>query len=592
VPLLRHLTFDDGYDETAAGARRTTPSRMVMTVILAGVMGANLGWATAACWFLVAVAGEMLHYFASPPPERITDRLRMLRLAAIFAIATNWTVGSALYWQTGDRALQVVAIAQLSSFVMTAMNYSFQSVLATVVCAFAPLVALVLLPVFDGRFTGVRLATVCVAFLLTPIYVFVIARTNVDNGAALRRTREALLAKHAALEDQTELAVAASHAKSAFLAMMSHELRTPMNGVLGMAHALGQTDLDARQAGYVDMLLRSGEGLMAILNDLLDISKIEAGKLELEAIPFDLGELGQRTFDLWAETAAAKGLKFTYTLDPSAPRWVTGDPTRLRQVMVNLVSNALKFTAEGEVRLWIRRPSSSERRAVIEIGVADTGPGMDRDQQAKLFQAFTQADTSTTRKFGGTGLGLAICRQLVRLMGGEIWVESEPGRGATFRARVELAVADAPAAATEAGEAEPGDAASLRVLVADDNAINLAVARTILESVGVEVVTAGDGAEALDELRRSWVDVVLMDVHMPGMDGVEALTRIRAGETGRPEVPVIALTADAMAGVEADLLARGFDAVEAKPVKPGQLIGAILAASAAAPAPLAESGVA
>ena len=592
MPLLRHLTFDDGYDETAEGARRTTPSRVAMTVILAGVMGANLGWATAACWLVVALAGEAVHYFASPAPALITDRLRMVRLMAIFVVATNWTVASALYWQTGDRALQVVAIAQLASFVMTAMNYSFQSVLATVVCAISPLLALVLLPIFDGRFTGVRLVTVCIAFLLTPIYVFVIARTNVDNGTALRRAREALLAKHAALEDQTELAVAASNAKSAFLAMMSHELRTPMNGVLGMAHALGQTELDARQAGYVDMLLRSGEGLMAILNDLLDISKIEAGKLELEAIPFDLGELGQRTHDLWAETAAAKGLKFTYTLDPSAPRWVMGDPTRLRQVMVNLVSNALKFTSEGEVRLWIRRPSSSERRAVIEIGVADTGPGMDREQQARLFQAFTQADTSTTRKFGGTGLGLAICRQLVRLMGGEIWVESEPGRGATFRARVELAVTEAPAAAADATEAEAADAASLRVLVADDNAINLAVARTILESVGVEVVTACDGAEALAELRRSWVDVVLMDVHMPGMDGVEALTRIRAGETGRSEIPVIALTADAMAGVEADLLARGFDAVEAKPVKPGQLINAILAANAAAPAPLAESGVA
>jgi len=584
VPLWRHLTFDDGYDESAEDSRRTTMSRIAMTVVLAGVMALNLGLVTASVWLACTLAIETGLYFAYPKSGQPTNWRRFLRLAAILGLTTSWSVGSALYWRTGDRALQIVAVAQLSSFAMTAVNYSFQSILTMVACAIAPLLALVFLPILDGHFTGAKLVTVAVAFLLVPVYLGITAKTNIENGVALRRAREALLAKHAALEEQTELAVAASQAKSAFLAMMSHELRTPMNGVLGMAHALGQTDLDQRQAGYVDMLLRSGEGLMSILNDLLDISKIEAGKLELESISFDLSELGQRTHDLWRETAASKGVGFSYRFDATAPRWVTGDPTRLRQVMVNLVSNALKFTAEGEVRLWIRSPSSTPRGAVVEIGVADTGPGIDRAQQAKLFQPFSQADSSTTRKFGGTGLGLAICRQLVRTMGGEIWVESEPGRGATFRVRVELPLAS-PATAASDGPAPETDVGSLRVLVADDNAINLAVARTVLEAVGVEVLTAGDGAEALDELRRSWIDLVLMDVHMPGMDGVEALVRIRAGETGRPATPVIALTADAMAGVEADLLAHGFDAVEAKPVNPAKLIAAIVTATSGASEP-------
>ncbi|MBP6545287.1 MAG: response regulator, partial [Phenylobacterium sp.] len=378
-----------------------------------------------------------------------------------------------------------------------------------------------------------------------------------------------------ALESAQREAVEANQAKSAFLAMMSHELRTPMNGVLGMEHALKQTRLDDRQAAQVEMLIRSGDGLMAILNDILDVSKIEAGKLELEEIAFDLSEVGARVIDLWRETASAKGLALSYELAPGAPRWLAGDPNRIRQIMLNLVSNALKFTQDGEVRLTVRPViAQGEDTARFEIAVSDTGIGITPDQQARLFQSFAQADAATTRKFGGTGLGLAICRQLTDLMGGEITVESEPDRGSVFRVTLELPRADAVDLAEP--EAESGGLSHLTLLVAEDNPINQAVVRAVLEAVGARLETANDGVEALDMLRERTFDLVLMDVHMPRMDGIEALRRIRAGETGDARQPVIALTADAMPGEDQTLMAHGFDDVQPKPIQPMALIAAIL----------------
>ena len=392
----------------------------------------------------------------------------------------------------------------------------------------------------------------------------------VEDQMRLYRIGQELRDRERELAGARDEAVAANRAKSSFLAMMSHELRTPMNGVLGMAHALTLTELDPRQASHVDMLVRSGTGLMSILNDILDISKIEAGRLELETIAFDLPDLGRRACDLWTEPASAKGVRLAYEVDPRTPQWVAGDPTRLRQIMLNLISNALKFTQEGEVRLAIRPLETIDGATRIEIAVSDTGVGITPQQQAKLFQNFVQADASTTRRFGGTGLGLAICKQLATLMGGDIALESQEGVGTTFRVTVALEMAEA--VDDEIVEAEAMGLEGLRLLVADDNAINQAVARAILEAASAVVTTVGDGIDALEALRGEAFDVVLMDVHMPRMDGLEALQQIRAGAAGRCDIPVIALTADAMAGVDAELLARGFDAVESKPINPAALI--------------------
>jgi len=375
----------------------------------------------------------------------------------------------------------------------------------------------------------------------------------------------------AQLSEQTALALAANAAKSKFLAMMSHELRTPMNGVLGMAQALKRSALTSEQMGQVEMILRSGESLMTILNDILDVSKIEAGKIELEVAPFDLIEVGQSVHDLWIHLATEKGVALTYEFDADTPRWVLGDPTRVRQIMLNLVSNALKFTQVGQGAIRIASTISG-----VRIDVSDTGIGMTPEQQRRLFQSFTQADVSTTRRFGGTGLGLSICKQLSELMGGDVSLVSAAGRGSTFTVTLPLSAVERPQTKHPIHDRlDQAPLAGMRVLVVDDNPINLAVARAILEAVGADITTAADGLDALQQLRSTCFDVVLMDLQMPRMDGREAIHQIRAGQAGLATIPVIALTADVMDGSDEALLKAGFDAVQAKPIDSSALLNSI-----------------
>ena len=561
--------FDDGFDEISIDILRTVTARLVVTSLFGVLTCLALGPLEGGTWLTVAWFSEGCLYWFNRDARaegRPSAATQWSRLTASFLTSIIWTTLAILYWLAANPAYRLVAVILLAAVLIITQGNSFKSLSATTP-GLAPALALVLMPSLLGGYSDFELFCIGIATLLALAYLAVNLRQNVANAAALRASR-------AALVEQTELAVAANRAKTAFLAMMSHELRTPMNGVLGMARALAQTELDAVQTRHVGMLVRSGDGLMTILNDLLDISKIEAGKLELEDIPFDLPELGQRVHDLWRDTASAKGVKLVYTLEEGVPQWVVGDPTRLRQVIINLVSNALKFTAQGEVRLAISATAGDGPAPEVEITVSDTGIGMSPEQQTRLFQSFSQADASTTRRFGGTGLGLAICKQLAVLMGGEILVESEPGVGSTFSVRLQLPLG-APSLVV-GPDPEPSEMADLRILVADDNVINQAVARSILEAIGAQVVTVSDGREALEALRRDRFDVVLMDVHMPHMSGIEAVAHLRAGEAGPRTTPIVALTADAMSGVETELLSAGFDAVEPKPINPAILIGSIL----------------
>ncbi|MDI1366510.1 MAG: ATP-binding protein, partial [bacterium] len=360
----------------------------------------------------------------------------------------------------------------------------------------------------------------------------------------------------------------ASRAKSAFVAMMSHELRTPMNGVLGLAHALGATQLNTQQTEYLDMIVQSGDSLMTILNDILDLSKVEAGKLELESAPFDIRKLGHQIHLVWSQTARLKGLDLSLDVAPETPTWLLGDPVRVRQILLNLVSNALKFTETGRVDIRIAPTSDG-----VTLAVSDTGVGISELQQAALFSPFTQGDRSTARRFGGTGLGLAITRQLAEMMGGDVTLTSAAGQGSVFQVRLVLPLAPAPAR-EDVGEPML-DLAGARVLVVDDNLVNQAVARAILESANAMVATANDGRGALARLRVEDFDIVLMDVHMPRMDGLEAVRRIRGGEAGRPDIPILALTADAMIGEAERLLSQGFDDAQPKPIQPAGLLRAV-----------------
>ena len=373
----------------------------------------------------------------------------------------------------------------------------------------------------------------------------------------------------------------ANKAKSIFLATISHEIRTPLNGVLGMARAMRFDALSPAQRRRLDVVERSGEALLALLNDVLDISKIEAGKIELELIDFDLGAVIQLAYEVFLALTAEKGI--ATTLDVAAAAGVFhGDPTRVRQILTNLLSNAVKFTDHGRIDIRALRTGNG-----VRLVVSDTGIGMSGETAARIFEKFSQADASTTRRFGGTGLGLSICRELAGLMGGSIEVESIEGRGSTFTVDLPLPYIGPVPPPPEARPTDPaailaGRAAPLRVLVAEDNQINQRVLRALLNVVGgldLEVVANGALAIAAWEARER--DLILMDVNMPVMDGVAAARHIRSREdaTQRPRTPIIALTANSMPHQVEEYLAVGMDGHLTKPFEPTTLFAALAMAA-------------
>jgi PAS domain S-box-containing protein len=402
-----------------------------------------------------------------------------------------------------------------------------------------------------------------------PVRCVVITQSIED----LKRSERRLKVLNKSLKRARDQANAANVAKSAFLATMSHEIRTPLNGVLGMAQAMDRDELAPVQRERLGVVRQAGETLLALLNDLLDLSRIEAGRMELEDSVVDIFTLMQGVESTFGPLAAEKGLTLELEVEPALKGTWTGDPTRLRQVLHNLVSNAVKFTAQGKVCVRALR-----RAGKLIVEVSDTGPGIARERQGALFQKFVQEDASTTRRYGGSGLGLAICLELTQLMGGKISVASQPGEGATFTVALPLARAKAQLApAPEAVAQVP--AGDLRVLAAEDNLVNQMVLRTLLGQLGVQVRCVDDGQAAIEAAAEGGWDVILMDVQMPVMDGPTAARRIRAREEaeGLPRTPIIALTANAMAHHEAEYLAAGMDVLVPKPLEVERLIGAISA---------------
>jgi len=378
-----------------------------------------------------------------------------------------------------------------------------------------------------------------------------------------------------ALATAKKLAEDAGKAKAEFLAHMSHELKTPLNAIFGMTHLALNSPPGADQRQYLHAVKTSAEALLKMLNGLLDFAKIEAGKLELESIEFPVRDLVDETLQSFSADIQRKGLRLEHHVDDDVPSRLRGDPLRLRQVLLNVVANAVKFTSEGRIEARVSRLDAPAGQATLQFMVRDAGIGIAAEKHRSIFEAFEQADSSTSRKYGGSGLGLTISSRILELMGGRIWVESEPGRGSSFYWTASFTQVPVEEAAHTREQKAKETHIPVRVLIAEDYELSRSLLKKLLEMRGYRVTTVSNGRGVLDEMKRQTFDIILMDVHMPEMDGLETTAEIRQQEQSGPPVPIVAVTADAFFGLREHYLAKGFAEYLSKPIQAEALFALI-----------------
>jgi signal transduction histidine kinase/AmiR/NasT family two-component response regulator len=433
------------------------------------------------------------------------------------------------------------------------------------------------------QFSDHRTSDGGIAGLITDITDFKAVEAALEQEVAdLERARNDLESQKRALVESTaeltrarDAAEAANRAKSDFLAIMSHEIRTPMTGMIGMVNLLAELPLSEEQLRYANLALEAADGLLDVINDILDFSKLEAGCFQPESIDFDLARLLAGILDSSRKKAAEQGLEFGLSLEHGMPEWLKGDPTRIRQVLLNLISNAIKFTSQGYVRVAASHRVLADDAIELRIEVADSGIGIPPDVKDRLFNAFIQADTSVSRKYGGSGLGLAICDKLCRMMGGTIGVDSTHHQGSTFWFTV-MCHAGLPVVAAPALDPSCADAGRpLHILVAEDSPIVATLIASLLQKKGHRADMVVNGAEAVTTVQNAAYDLVLMDVQMPEMDGISAAKAIRSLDGAERAIPIIALTANAVVGQREQYLQAGMNDYVTKPIRPAALFAAI-----------------
>ncbi len=564
---------DARLDEVAADIRRLGPSRVVSGCLGAGIIGLGLGYPTALAWLASFLVAEGLAFLATYNAGRGRPGKRHERAAFILAaipVNGSWAALAALLWLNGSEKLKIGAVAIWCGQLVFTQQYRHQPLALLIISGLAPVVCLLVFPFFF--LAGSDPVTQAMRWSLV-LLIAVTLNVALRNRAAAQRMDELTRG----LRDERERALEAARAKSTFIAVTSHELRTPMNGLLGMAHALERSNLDPAQRQQVELMIKSGDSLMQLLNDVLDLSRVEAGKVELAPEAVDPHVIVAEVVDAWRDAAEAKGLSLFARFDAEVPAWIRADPLRIRQVLTNLVSNAVKFTAQGHVRVTVSAEAEDQVQ-LIRFAVCDTGPGVPPEAADRVFDSFTQADETISRGYGGAGLGLSISRALARQLGGDLVLRPGKGDGACFVLSIRAPLASAPAEAEPEPEVDDESLGQIHVLMAEDNAVNQLVVRTMLEPAGVALTVVENGQEALEAMSQEHYDCVLMDINMPVMDGITALEAIRAGRAGDPALPVIALTASAMAGDRERFLGMGFADHLGKPVKPMDLITAIIRA--------------
>ncbi len=534
--------------------------RLLISAACAGLFAWKVDLAQGLAWGAAVASAEAAVWFSSAPQRADRETTLAQRLAYVAAIVWMnlvWWLLVVRLWTLHHEAMRLAALCLLSALLVHAQAFTARSkTLLLIVGGGAGLLLLALCAVFNDYSVTQRLVLTVAAVMLTG-YTAKAAATNARNGRALE-----------AAKVQAETA---SQAKSEFLALMSHELRTPLNGMLGLAQALKLEPLEPGEREQVELLEESGRTLLALLNDVLDLAKIEAGKLEIAPIVGDLAQLADRVVRLNTPLARDKGSEISLTVDPAMPAALVFDPLRVRQCLANLISNAVKFTPGGQIQVRVScAPADAAGQVIAKVAVADTGIGMAPGTLDKLFTPFVQADAATARRTGGTGLGLNITRRLAQMMGGAVTARSVEGQGSTFTLTFQAALPDA----ASANAAKRAEGPPLRLLVVDDYPVNRKVIGMMLAPLGCEIVEADNGQHAIEALDARDFDMMLIDFNMPVMGGLEATRRIRA-EPRWEGLPIICLTAGVMDDERTAALSAGMDAFIEKPIEMTALVSAI-----------------